>query len=68
MESFAYGSLAQIRVLLLPVGNIRRSTFERWAQDIRSIDTIRLGDITSDVKDERCECDRVYFHAARLSR
>ncbi|KAI0720991.1 TRAPP II complex [Cerioporus squamosus] len=53
MESFAYGSLAQIRVLLLPVGNIRRSTFERWALDIKSIDSIRLGDISTDVKDER---------------
>ncbi|KAI0748229.1 transport protein Trs120 or TRAPPC9 TRAPP II complex subunit-domain-containing protein [Daedaleopsis nitida] len=53
MESFAYGSLAHIRVLLLPVGNIRRSTFERWAQDIRSIETVRLGDISTDVKDER---------------
>lgn len=55
MESFVYGSLAQIRILLLPVGNIRRATFERWAQDIRSFDTIRLGDITTDVKDERCK-------------
>ena len=54
MESFVYGSLAQIRVLLLPVGNIRRSTLERWALDIKSIDTIRLGDISTDVKDERC--------------
>ncbi|KAI0636866.1 TRAPP II complex [Trametes polyzona] len=53
MEPFTYASLAQIRVLLLPVGNIRRSTFERWAQDIRSIDSVRLGDLTTDVKDER---------------
>ncbi|KAI0362223.1 hypothetical protein OH77DRAFT_1416447 [Trametes cingulata] len=53
MEPFTYASLAQIRVLLLPVGNIRRSTFETWAQDIRSIDNVRLGDITTDVKDER---------------
>ncbi|KAI0670282.1 TRAPP II complex [Trametes maxima] len=53
MEPFTYASLAQIRVLLLPVGNIRRSTFEQWSQDIKSIDTVRLGDITTDVKDER---------------
>ena len=54
MESFAYGSLAQIRVLLLPVGNIRRTTFERWMQELKEIDTVRLGDLTTDVKDERC--------------
>ena len=54
MESFPYGSLAQIRMLLLPVGNIRRSTFETWVQEIKGIDTIRLGDLTTDVKDERC--------------
>lgn len=54
MEPFTYASLAQIRVLLLPIGNIRRSTFETWAQDIRSIDNVQLGDITTDVKDERC--------------
>ncbi|KAI0375001.1 hypothetical protein BV20DRAFT_1041173 [Pilatotrama ljubarskyi] len=53
MEPFTYASLAQIRVLLLPVGNIRRSTFESWAKDIRSIDSVRLGDLTTDVKDER---------------
>ncbi|KAH9946027.1 TRAPP II complex [Epithele typhae] len=53
MESFAYGSLAQIRILLLPVGNIRRSAFDSYAQDIRSIDTVGLADLTTDVKDER---------------
>ncbi|OSC99049.1 hypothetical protein PYCCODRAFT_1454002 [Trametes coccinea BRFM310] len=53
MEPFTYASLAQIRVLLLPVGNIRKATFERWAQDIRSVDSVGLADITSDVKDER---------------
>ncbi|KAH9901034.1 TRAPP II complex [Cubamyces lactineus] len=53
MDPFTYASLAQIRILLLPVGNIRKATFERWAQDIRSIDSVRLGDITTDVKDER---------------
>ncbi|TBU35870.1 TRAPP II complex [Dichomitus squalens] len=53
MESFAYGSLAQIRILLLPVGNIRRSTFDAWVQEINNTDTVRLGDLTTDVKDER---------------
>ncbi|KAI0780823.1 TRAPP II complex [Trametes elegans] len=53
MESITFASLAQIRVLLVPVGNIRRSTFEKCAQDIRSIDTVRLGDLTTDVKDDR---------------
>lgn len=65
MESFAYGSLAQIRILLLPVGNIRRSSFERWVQEIRNIDTISLGDLSTDVKDERCkstcDCSRLCY-------
>lgn len=54
MESFAYGSLAQIRILLLPIGNIRRTTFEKWVQVLKEIDIVRLGDLTTDVKDERC--------------
>lgn len=62
MESFAYGSLAQIRILLLPVGNIRRSSFERWVQEIRNIDTIGLGDLSTDVKDERCTSACGYSH------
>lgn len=54
MDPFVYGSLAQVRILLLPVGHIRRSTFEKWAQEIKNIDSIRLGDLTTDIKDERC--------------
>ncbi|KAH9856984.1 TRAPP II complex [Lenzites betulinus] len=53
MDPFTYASLAQIRVLLLPVGSIRRSSYDKWAQDIRSIDNVQLADITTDVKDER---------------
>ncbi|OBZ75569.1 hypothetical protein A0H81_04218 [Grifola frondosa] len=45
MEPFAFASLAHVQILLLPVGNIRRATFDKWASDIRSFDSIRLGDI-----------------------
>ena len=56
MEPFAFGSLAHIPILLVPIGNIRSTAFERWASEIRSFDSIRLGDIPADRKDERGEC------------
>ncbi|KIL69772.1 hypothetical protein M378DRAFT_190156 [Amanita muscaria Koide BX008] len=53
MDPFAFGSLAHFRILLVPVGAIPRITFERLATEIRSFESIRLGDIPSDAKDER---------------
>ncbi|KZT67733.1 hypothetical protein DAEQUDRAFT_792472 [Daedalea quercina L-15889] len=53
MELPAFASLAHVRILLLPVGNIRRSTFDNWASEIRSIESIPLGDIPTESKDER---------------
>ena len=53
MDTHAFASLAHIRILLLPVGTISQSSFENYAAEIRSFETLRLGDIPSDGKDER---------------
>lgn len=53
MDTHAFASLAHIRILLLPVGTISQSSFDDYAAEIRSFETLRLGDIPSDSKDER---------------
>ncbi|KAF7304920.1 hypothetical protein MKEN_01206300 [Mycena kentingensis (nom. inval.)] len=53
MDSNSFASLAQVRILLVSVGNIPKSTFDRYAGELRSFDAIRLGDIPADYKDEK---------------
>ncbi|TFK54866.1 hypothetical protein OE88DRAFT_1653405 [Heliocybe sulcata] len=53
MDYHAFASLAHVRILLVPVGSIRRATFEKWAAEIRDFDNLRLGDIPSDSRDDR---------------
>ncbi|KAI0341607.1 hypothetical protein BDW22DRAFT_1358429 [Trametopsis cervina] len=53
MDPLDFGSLAHIRILLLPVGAIKHATFNQWASEIRSIVDIRLGDIPADSRAER---------------
>jgi trafficking protein particle complex subunit 9 len=53
MTSHAFAALAHIRILVIPVGPIPRTTFEKYAAETRTFDSIRLGDIPSGMKDER---------------
>ena len=53
MNAHAFAALAHIRILVLPVGPIPRTTFEKHAAEIRTFDSIRLSDIPTGVKDER---------------
>lgn len=53
MDYFAFASLAQIKLLLVPVGSITKFHFDKWAAEIRSFDSIPLGDITVGDKDQR---------------
>lgn len=59
MISYAFASLAHVRILLLPVGQIPRATFDTYAAEIRTFESIRLGDIPGDAKDERGALSRV---------
>jgi len=52
MDIHAFASLAQIRVLLIPVGSIPPATFEKYASEIRSFETIALSDLPEN-KDDR---------------
>jgi hypothetical protein len=53
MDTHGFASLAQVRILLVPVGGIQKSTFDKLAAEIRTFSEIRLGDIPADIKDER---------------
>lgn len=53
MDFHAFASLAHVRILLIPVGTIQRTTYEKCVAEIRAFDTIRLEDIPVDSKDER---------------
>ncbi|KAF9464726.1 TRAPP II complex [Collybia nuda] len=53
MDTHAFASLAHVRILLMPVGVISQSKFENYASEIRTFESIRLGDIPADQKDER---------------
>ncbi|CAK5277407.1 unnamed protein product [Mycena citricolor] len=53
MDSYAFASLAQVKILLVPVGGIPQTSFERYAAELRTFDSIRLGDIPADNKDEK---------------
>jgi hypothetical protein len=53
MDHFAFASLAQIKILLVPVGSVAKSLFDERAAEIRSFDSIPLGDITVGDKDQR---------------
>ena len=53
MDHFAYASLAQIKILLVPVGPIKKSVFDKWAAEVRSFDSVPLGDLAVGDKDQR---------------
>lgn len=50
MDNFSFASLAYVRILLLPVGLIPQASFESYAAEIRSFESIRLGEIPADIK------------------
>ena len=50
MDNFSFASLAYVRILLLPVGLIPQASFESYAAEIRSFESIRLGEIPADTK------------------
>lgn len=52
MEVNTFASLAHIQILLLPVGATPQASFEKYAADVRSFETIRLGDIPA-AKEEK---------------
>ncbi len=45
MELPSFASLARIRILLLPVGEIQQTTFKQWSLAISSLSDIKLSDV-----------------------
>lgn len=52
MEFSPFASLGHVRILVIPVGNIKKQAFDKWKALIRSFETIRLGDIPPDGRDD----------------
>jgi trafficking protein particle complex subunit 9 len=58
MDGAAFASLAQIKILLVPVGKIPRQSFERWSTLVRSFEHIRLDEIPSETREDKSKyCD-----------
>lgn len=55
----AFVSLACIRILLLPVGNIQHASFEKWAGEVKEFEEIKLSDVPADSRDDRGMLDAV---------
>jgi hypothetical protein len=53
MDNYAAGALGHVRILLVPIGSISKRTFDQWASEIRTIETLRLSDIPPGTKDEK---------------
>lgn len=53
MDPHPFASLAHVRILLIPVGLIPQASYETFAQEIRSFETLRLGEIPADTKDDK---------------
>lgn len=65
METHAFASLAHVRILLVPVGLIPQASFDSYAEEIRSYETLKLAEIPSETKDGRgvCFCrSRIAYH------
>lgn len=57
MESSPFASLAHLRVLVIPVGDIPRATFEEWATVVRGFESIPLFDIPPARAEDKGESD-----------
>lgn len=67
MDEQVFASLAQISLLIVPVGTIEQSTFAKWSAEIHKFDEIRLCDIPSGSKDESGTF-MAYFSTVLLNR
>lgn len=45
METNAFASLAQINIIIIPVGSISKPTFDKWTAAIRSFESVSQVDI-----------------------
>ena len=61
MDAFSPSAPARVRVLVLPVGKIRRSRFHTFFAHVASVSEVKLGDVTPDPRPDRSEHHRVTF-------
>ena len=53
MDAISFASLAQIKILLIPVGKIPKQSFEKWSALVRSFEHIRLDEIPSETREDK---------------
>ncbi|KAG9008552.1 hypothetical protein FRB93_006471 [Tulasnella sp. JGI-2019a] len=53
MDGNAFASLAQIRILIIPVGQISGEAYEQWASIVRSFEHIRLDEIPQETREDK---------------
>ncbi len=51
MDTHGFASLAHVRILLVPVGLIPQASFDSYAEEIRSYESLKLAEIPSETKD-----------------
>ncbi|KAF9482780.1 hypothetical protein BDN70DRAFT_874562 [Pholiota conissans] len=51
MDTHAFASLAHVQILLIPVGLIPQASFDVYAEEIRSYESLKLGEIPTETKD-----------------
>lgn len=44
---------ARLRVLLIPVGNVRQSRFSSFVERLQQVNVVRLGDVSPDSRPHR---------------
>ena len=55
---------ARLRVLLIPVGNVRQSRFSSFVERLQQVNVVRLGDVSPDSRPHRSE--RVFPYSSVL--
>ena len=55
---------ARLRVLLIPVGNVRQSRFSSFVERLQQVNVVRLGDVSPDSRPHRSK--RVFHYSSAL--
>ncbi|ODQ51891.1 Trs120-domain-containing protein [Saitoella complicata NRRL Y-17804] len=66
LDSLSYVAPSRIRVLCVPIGRIKRSTFDNCVTRLQACRMVRLGDVSADTRKERATCSPQGFPDGRV--
>ncbi|BFZ62354.1 hypothetical protein YB2330_003448 [Saitoella coloradoensis] len=66
LDSLSYVAPSRIRVLCVPIGRIKRSTFDHCVTRLQACRMVRLGDVSADTRKERATCSPQGFPDGRV--